>query len=688
MKKTEFKNINEARKWFGESQFNFLIDYYTEIPFRPYGSGATRANILPVLKKMQPGFVLVYAKGHSGRTTFNSSLKTEHPMLAQDVPAFFREITRETSVKLFLYYSGIIDGVAGLRHPEWRMTRRDGSQANVIDNTFWMSANCPQSGYFENWVAIHFEEMITRYDPDGFWIDGDWAGPCYCQKCQARFREETGYKGPMPLETDETPEAIAWRQCWNRITYEWRSKFEKLIHSLKPTCLYSAGNVNPKTEMDKVLDWRSGDCYSPRNHRLRLSTTMRYYTTHSRPYDIMTCDTQSLGTKQVRCRSKTLPRMLQEGAGILANGGQWCYWTYPMPNGALVPSKMRTAYAAAEFARERKHISLNTESIHWTAILDSEPRFDRLPHLEANIYGAGKALIFSHLSPDIIDGTGITDDLPYDLVVIPEQVVIAPAIVRKLESFVRKGGKLLSSGASIMSPELQKLLGVNLVQRKALNEGHVFMKNGNPAGIYAPWDKLELKEAKELYPLYLSWDQFNADMQARFPENYQITGMVDEENPEPAKMPGATIRHLGKGVAAHIPTDIFSVYWKYGYPEVLAWLKEILKTLQPDPLFKTDALSFVEVALRRRGKDLLIHFINGNPGRDLSCEAGTDLFVDDIPSVGPITGWIKCQHKPGKACWEPGEIPAEIEWQNGRLQFVLPRLEIHTCLLIKSYYPN
>mgnify|MGYP001574397283 CR=1 FL=1 len=58
------------RSWFADSLFNLLVDYYPEVPSRPYGSGATPENVLPVLKDLQLGFLIIYAKGHSGRTTF------------------------------------------------------------------------------------------------------------------------------------------------------------------------------------------------------------------------------------------------------------------------------------------------------------------------------------------------------------------------------------------------------------------------------------------------------------------------------------------------------------------------------------------------------------------------------------------------------------------------------------------
>ena len=673
-----FKDVAAAREWFAGSLFNLLVDYYPDIPWRPYGSGATPENVLPVLRELQPGFIIIYAKGHTGRTTFRSSLHTEHPMLAKDMPVFFREMTRKTGTKLFLYYSSLVDGLAGLRNPDWRMLDRDG-KLQVMSESLLRYQVCPLSPYFEEWVSVHFRELFETADPDGIWLDGDWAGPCYCPRCAARFREESGYDGPMPEPGDLSTEAgVAWGRTWAGIKYEWWAKVSALIKDLNPTCLYSSGNVSPRKEFSTFFDWRSGDFFSPYYHRLRESIMCRRYTTGDVPYDAMTCDT-SCCIEGMRPRTKTLPRMLQEGAGILANGGQWCYWTYPMPHGAFIPSKMRMAMKAREFARDRKDVCLHSESARWTAILDAQPTA-ALPG--DNIWGAGKALIALHRSPDVMDETTLTEDVPYDLIVLPEQPVLGADMVSKLEQFVCKGGKLLSTGESANSPELQKLLGVKLVKRSALNDGHLLLQSSDPAAVFAPWDKLELLDAELLYPLYLSWDHFNPEM--RFAgSSYPIDSLLDEEDPQEAGFPAATVRKLGKGLAVHVPTALFSTYWASGNPDMLAWVRDILDFLQPEPLFRTDAPSFVEVSLRRKGDTLLVHFVNGNPGRDLAYLGTKDLWVDDIPAVGPFTNWLHCAQKPTKVTWEPGGAPAEATWENGVLRFILPRLEIHTCLAVR-----
>lgn len=677
------KNNN---KWLRDASMNLLVDYYPEVQFRPYGSGATRANVLPWLKQLKLGYICVYAKGHSGYTTWPSSLKTQHNMLGQDMPKFFRDVTRESGTKLFLYYSGLLDGNAGLRHPEWRAKNPDGSDKRAFsdfESLFCSYQMCPLSQYWDEWVAVHLTELIQNYDPDGIWVDGDWAAPCHCELCRAKFRRETGWKEPWSDIVKRPDFNSEYAKFWSRVLHGWRTRFCAFIKSLKPDCLYSAGNVSPRREFAAPFDWRSGDFFSPGSYYLHdMARVMRWYGTMDRPYDAYVCDTSFTHVrKNVRSRTKTLQRMLQEAAIVAANGGAVGYWTYPLGNGAFVPSRMKKAIAVRKFLEERKELFLHTESAAKTAILVSDPS---TPTFGGDgTAGAHKALAALHQSPDVMDETGMTKSMAYDLIVLPEQSFVDSKTAGRLSAFVRAGGKLLTSGESIQSPELQKLLGVRLKKRGAVQDGHVLLKtHDEPTGIDSAWDQLDIVDgARELYPLYLSWDQFNPELR-NLVNNWPMHGQVDEEHPEPAGCPAAVFRKIGKGVMVHICTGIFTQYAKFGDPQILRWLREILETVQPQPFFKTDAPSWVDVSLRGQKKRLIVHFVNQNPGRDI-CKLNTDdTWVDEIPVIGPISCEIRIRKKPQKVDWEPGGKKIDFHYKNQILSVTIPKIHIHGCLSI------
>ena len=54
------------QNWMNDALMNLLVDYYPEVQFQTYGSGATRENVLPYLKQLHLGYVCIYAKGPTG----------------------------------------------------------------------------------------------------------------------------------------------------------------------------------------------------------------------------------------------------------------------------------------------------------------------------------------------------------------------------------------------------------------------------------------------------------------------------------------------------------------------------------------------------------------------------------------------------------------------------------------------
>ena len=255
-----------------------------------------------------------------------------------------------------------------------------------------------------------------------------------------------------------------------------------------------------------------------------------------------------------------------------------------------------------------------------------------------------------------------------------------------LERFVRGGGVLLSVGSTVENPGMAKLLGVEVVKRDALTkEGHVLLADGSPAFLPCNWTEVRPAAAEVWWKLYKSSDH---DGRVGVPFDWPMTARLDEEKPQEAGMPAVTARKLDRGLAVHVAGDPFPNFWTYGYPTIRAFVRELFSRVQPDPLFATSAPSWVEVSLRTRKDELFVHFLNGNPGFDMSVVGCKDLFVDEIPEVGPYEASICCARKPQAVFVEPGHKPLEVQWHDGRLSFTVPRLKIHVCVRIQGWSPE
>ena len=271
--------------------------------------------------------------------------------------------------------------------------------------------------------------------------------------------------------------------------------------------------------------------------------------------------------------------------------------------------------------------------------------------------GAAKTLLYAHRSPDLVHVNQLKDPILYEMLVLANQAGLKPKHVQLLEKYVHRGGLLLTAGATVRCPGMADLLGVKIVNTDALGEGHVLLKDGTPAGIVSSWDRVEPVSAEVWWKLYESWGQY--DRPKWMTLNYPIDGMLDEEHPrEAARMVAVTARRLGRGMAVHIAADPFAEYWKWGHPTTWHFMRELLQRVQPDPWFSCNAPTSVEVSLRVRDDELLIHFVNVNPGQDTARDRRDEPArlrhsrFGPIPGHGPLPTQAPSRHS---GAWPAGD---------------------------------
>lgn len=685
------RNIQDAVKWYKESGFNFLIDYYPDYECIPYGSGVTRKNIETVIAEVRPSAIIVFAKGHSGYTSYKSSLGCAHPRLAKDILKMYREITYKHNVRMFTYISGLLNELAVKHHPEWAAVVENRGEAsyqgmtNLDAKKSSVSCICPSGGYFEGYMSVLIEEIISGYSPDGIWFDGDWGGAfCYCERCHKLFEKAAGRKfSRLPdLNDVESESGVLWHEWMLKLNNDWQRKCSDLIHKLSPGCLYSSGNVTLPYGMNDYMDYHSGDFFSPNAHRIRISTAMKYLASKERPFEAMVCDCQFCkGTPQAfRSRAKSVERMLQEGATVISNGGQWVYWTIPRADGAIMKSRIDNAKTARDFFNLRKDILIDTESAAECAVV-TRKQHSKLTwaKCDSTIAASVSSLIKLHKSPDLLDFGYLKEASRYKLLVLNDEPLLSAGDVKLLEDMVKQGTNILACGSTIKSDGIADLLGVKLVQENALPEGHVFSrKTGLPAGFNTRWHYVERNGASTGYKLFKSWDCGMAGFE-NIPVNYPLVGIVDEENPDYSGYPAVTVRRIGKGKVFYMACNPFEELHNFGHPGILNWLRELFDRIDAAPLIKTDMPSWCELVVRKNYKsgNILINIINGNSGKDMSKVNNCDLYADEIPVIGPFSVFFRKDFNIGRILWNPGGIKMEFKDSGDYHEIKIPRFHIH-----------
>jgi len=105
----------------------------------------------------------------------------------------------------------------------------------------------------------------------------------------------------------------------------------------------------------------------------------------------------------------------------------------------------------------------------------------------------------------------------------------------------------------------------------------------------------------------------------------------------------------------------------------------MVKDLFPEPAVLVDGPSAIDIAMRTT-KD-------GRPSLHLLNRSNLPLpdrynFTDFIPALGPVQVKMKIAAKPQKITLVPDDTPVTWEWKDGRLTATIPRVHIHSVLVI------
>jgi len=98
------------------------------------------------------------------------------------------------------------------------------------------------TGYLEALLLPLLEEIVTKYGPDGIWVDGDHARmrTCYCRNCKAAWQSLTG-KAEPPTDAKD-PDWLRWLKLEQERYDEYRRKMAEVVHRINPNAFYTSNH--------------------------------------------------------------------------------------------------------------------------------------------------------------------------------------------------------------------------------------------------------------------------------------------------------------------------------------------------------------------------------------------------------------------------------------------------------------
>ena len=188
-----------------------LIDnhIFTHLPFQ-FDENRLRASIRSMLDTVRPLRVIVFAVGHDGHAQYPSRFfppqqpSPAYPLLkspGQDLMQIWREETTRTGTGMFIYVSTLRNDALTASRPEWLRIFGNGQRATVIDHN---------SGYLDEILLPGLQELIDRYQPDGFFLDADYwtLHESWHPASIDAFKAETGLPVPKDFASPSYPDFV------------------------------------------------------------------------------------------------------------------------------------------------------------------------------------------------------------------------------------------------------------------------------------------------------------------------------------------------------------------------------------------------------------------------------------------------------------------------------------------------
>ena len=713
--------------WYGDVVRKHWLDFHVNDWVTEYVSNVDPEEQARIFAEAGIQAVGIFFKDHFGNCAYPTDIGHRHPNLARDYAGDMAFAVKDHGLRPLAYYSVGVERYSGLNNQTWQMRDEHGHPrrgAWVMERGIG-AAPCINSPYTEKVVLPEMAEISERYPVEAFLLDmATWQVmmPCYCQFCESAFRKETGDE--IPKES-ENRLAFSYRKWRNRHLYDFHGKVKRTLDSVRPGILlgdniaYGVSFPDPPSEHVDYLfhDPASGGLYP-----LNLSFEGRFFTTTGYPYEQENVSSQGWGD----CSLRPTASLQVEVATNLMNGSTLSLTDQPYPDGSIEPEVYRAIGEVYGYVKKIEDACTNTTSEPYVAVLHSaashwsrgplawpEPFQDAIDAVEAPgiradrswarylasghldpVQGAHKALVESGIHIDIVNEHALERQLDeYAAVVLPEQVALSERTVDLLREFVRAGGGLVATGAVATKDgennplddfALSDVLGVSLWE-----------KSPYPIGYLKPYLEFATNSRMHNMRMLVDGDCFQiqvgaADVVAELVDPIQSWLETDEperfftvqDRPGPGNVtrPGITLNKYGHGSAAYVAAELCGGYKRTNAADlkhILARCLDLVTSLERRKL-EVDCPPSVEVALRRKGEDLILHLVNYHAEKR---EVGTPA-VEWLPRVGPVSVKLRCS-RPRSVTQIPEKKALDWTFDEGTITFELPPFDIHTCAQIK-----
>ncbi|GAB4564007.1 MAG: hypothetical protein Kow0047_13380 [Anaerolineae bacterium] len=642
------------------------LDFHTSPYIPDVGADFDPEAFVQTLQQGHVNSVTVFAKCHHGYSYYPTKVGTPHPHLKRDLLGEMIAACHGAGIRVPVYTTVVWDELAWATHPEWRQLSPSGHIVGPATSPLqpgWKNL-CMNTGYAD-YVIAQIEEILDMYDGDGLFIDIVRYGPepCVCATCLSQMLEQ----GIDP----EDPRSLrrfaldAERRFMARVTEAIRArKPEQTVFFNSRLRMVLDPELGNRVESPFFTHWEIESLPGGFWGYDHFPMYVRYFQTLGKELVAMTGRFHTSWGDFGGLRNRAALEF--ECFQALAHGAKCSIGDQLHPRGRLDPAvyqRIGEVYAEVE---RREPWCEGTMALPEIAVLTANVDIVE-GRMHESDRGALHVLEQLKYQFQFIDAGAELD--PYEVVILPDEVVVDEALAEKLRAHLRQGGRLLITGRSGLDPQrgdfvLSDEMGVHyageaefapdyLILGPELSDGiepmhHVCRLQGTRIRVDAGAQVL----ARSGAPYFnRTWRHFCS---------HQYTPM-ERETDEPVI--------VQNGGVIYVARPLFREYAESAMRAHREVLGNCIRRLLSRPRVGHHNLpSTAIVTVRQRGGDLvvhLLHYVHQRRGRYL------DVIEDVIP-LHDVELAVRAARAPSTVTLVPEMTPVEWRWEDGYVHMRVP----------------
>lgn len=670
------------------------LDFHTSEHIPGVGSAFDPEQFVRTLKAGNVDSVTLFAKCHHGWSYYPTKVGVPHPNL--EVPDLLGEMIsacRRAGIQTPVYITVQWDELTAREHPEWRVVK---AQHGSFQSLGQSGGDADLNQMDPQWhpVSVIHDELVERiirqsleiinfYDPEGLFLDIllPW------QDVSARNLARMESRG---LDPEKEADRL---QNDREVIMAYYERFGEAIRK-----------VSPKTR----IFHNSGHIYKGERERWQHFSHLELESLPTGGWGYDHFPLSALYASQLKMPFlgmtgkfhtmwgefggfKTATALEYECAQMVALGARCSIGDQLHPSGHADEATYDRIGPAYARVRQLEPYLSDVEPVASIGILSAEAHLHNREAEPVDI-GAARVLLESQQTFHLLDWD--SDFSALEVLILPDTITLDAQQAKRIQAFLDKGGKVLSTGGSLMDPDTQAFAldtGATVHGERAFQPDYIlageqlqgpFPMVKSPFVTYRRGYAIKPAGAEVLAQLLdpyfnRSWKHFCS---------HQHTPYATAPNEDLV----AAFRYKN---LIHFSHPLFREYYESGQPLTKALILNALRLLQPEPAVATNLPTSARLSWMRQSgqhRDIL-HLLfaqtqlrgaglpgwHGNQKMEIIEDA---VPLHEVEVTFRPTGKVKKVY----SAYQP-ETPLELkELEGGKVHIRLPRLYLHEAIVVEN----